>query len=129
MKPFEIFKITIVERIFVVPLDLHRDRTLATAGQIECFDMIHLVRNSFARDVVDALLDDERHRVPILGLKTATQPLRSLCLAAAASDNLLDRDRSAEKHGFELRFDIGEVASKNGLGMTVKLYLKSGIDD
>jgi hypothetical protein len=72
VQTFEVLKITIEERVLVVPLDLKSDRASG-----EWADVVHFMTLALQRPPVDNALDDEVVLAPPLLPERAAQPLRA----------------------------------------------------
>jgi len=101
VQPFKIFEITIVEWVFVVPLDLKRDPAEVWLCA-EAPHVVDLMGLALPLHAVDAFLDHEGRLNPIFGRERSAYPLRPLSLAATARDNLLNRNGRVRQSTFEL---------------------------
>src|SRR5262249_519699 len=104
MQPFEILQVAIEEWVFVVPLDFQRHES-----RIEFADVIYLMRDGFPLFAIDGLPNDKFCLRPLAAGQVLAKPLSTLCLAAAAGNNLLDRDCQCGERVVELAERLREI--------------------
>jgi hypothetical protein len=80
MQSFEILQVAVEEWVFVIPLDLQRDKAC-----IEFADVIYLMRGSFSLFTIDSLPNDKFCLRPIAARQVLAKPLSALCLAPSTS--------------------------------------------